>query len=36
LFDVELGDADGGAAAVEFQDPVGLREEMVEFFDAFV
>ena len=36
LFHIEPGDAHGGAAAVEVERPVGLTEEVVQFFDAFV
>lgn len=33
---VDAGDAHGGAAAVELERPVGLAEEVLQFFDAFV
>lgn len=36
LFHVEAVDAHGRGAAVEGECPVGLGEEVVEFFDAFV
>lgn len=36
LFDIYAVDAHGGGAAVELEGPVGLREEVVQFFDAFV
>jgi hypothetical protein len=36
LFHVEPGDAHRGGAPVEVERPVGLGEEVVEFFDAFI
>lgn len=36
LLHVEAGDAHGCGAPVEVERPVGLGEEVVEFFDAFI